>query len=126
MISLGTKSLRTQLQPRGLYPSIISGIGIHWRLTCCHSCHVSNRKQFWYAYEWSRTALGSEDSCTLTSQHELAGAYQANGQIKQAVELLEYVVKIRERVLAEDHLSRLASQHELARAYQADGQIKQA
>ena len=30
----------------------------------------------------------------LASQHELAGAYQANGQIKEAVQLLEYVVKV--------------------------------
>ncbi|KAM0145413.1 hypothetical protein ACHAPG_011617, partial [Botrytis cinerea] len=62
----------------------------------------------------------------LTSQHELARTYQANGQIKEAVALLEQVVKIEEITLAEDHPDRLASQHELARTYQANGQIKEA
>ena len=50
----------------------------------------------------------------LASQHKLVGAYQANGQVKEAVALLEQVVKIREQALAEDHPSRLASQHSLA------------
>ncbi|KAF3763152.1 hypothetical protein M406DRAFT_347016 [Cryphonectria parasitica EP155] len=62
----------------------------------------------------------------LASQHVLAGAYQENGQVKEAVELLEHVVKIRETTLDETHPSRLASQHELARAYQANGQVKEA
>jgi hypothetical protein len=35
------------------------------------------------------------------------------------VQLLEHVVAIHKRVLAEDHPSRLASQHSLARAYEA-------
>ena len=39
------------------------------------------------------------------------------GKVKEAVSLLEEVVKIREQTLAEDHLSRLASQHELATIY---------
>jgi tetratricopeptide (TPR) repeat protein len=56
----------------------------------------------------------------------LAGAYQANGQVKEAVKLLERVVAIQAEVLAEDHPSRLASQHALARAYQANGQVKEA
>jgi hypothetical protein len=47
----------------------------------------------------------------------LAGAYQANGQVKEAVSLLEQVVKIRQQTLAEDHPDRLTSQHELAGAY---------
>jgi hypothetical protein len=51
------------------------------------------------------------------SQHELAGAYQANGQVKKAVSLLEQVVKIKEQTLAETHASRLVSQHELAIFY---------
>jgi hypothetical protein len=48
------------------------------------------------------------------------------GKVKDAVSLLEQVVKIREQTLAEDHPSRLASQHALARAYQANGQVKEA
>ncbi|KAL8724130.1 MAG: hypothetical protein Q9166_008117 [cf. Caloplaca sp. 2 TL-2023] len=39
------------------------------------------------------------------------------GKVKEAVLLLEEVVKIREQTLAEDHPSRLASQHELATIY---------
>ncbi|KAF3492115.1 TPR repeat protein [Arthroderma uncinatum] len=48
------------------------------------------------------------------------------GKIKEAVRLLEHVVKVRETTLAEDHPHRLTSQHELASVYQADGQIKEA
>jgi hypothetical protein len=39
----------------------------------------------------------------LASQHALAGAYRANGQVKKAVELLEHVVAVEGQVLAEDH-----------------------
>ena len=53
----------------------------------------------------------------LASQHALAGAYQADGQIKEAVKLLEQVVAIREKVLKEDHPSRLASQRTLLRLH---------
>jgi hypothetical protein len=53
----------------------------------------------------------------LASQHELAGAYQANGQVKKAVLLLEQVVKIEDQTLTEDYPSRLAPQHALAGAY---------
>jgi tetratricopeptide (TPR) repeat protein len=56
----------------------------------------------------------------------VACAYQANGQVKDAVRLLEHVVAIRKRVLAEDHPDRLASQAMLASAYQANGQVKDA
>ncbi|KAK5128650.1 hypothetical protein LTR08_003942 [Meristemomyces frigidus] len=69
--------------------------------------------------------MGSEPSFTMAiTIHALAGAYRANGQIKNAVELLEHVVKVKEANLADNHPSRLASQHDLAIAYQADGQIK--
>ena len=40
--------------------------------------------------------------------------------------LLEQVVAVRERTLAEDHLDRLASQHVLAMVYRSDGQIQRA
>ncbi|KAK6429616.1 hypothetical protein LTR95_014238 [Oleoguttula sp. CCFEE 5521] len=46
--------------------------------------------------------------------------------VKEAVRLLEQVVAIEERVLAEDHPDRLTSQRELARAYLANGQVKDA
>ena len=61
----------------------------------------------------------------LDSEHSLACAYQDNGQVVEAVELLEHVVKVREK-LAEDHPSRLASQHELAISYMQIGQTKDA
>ncbi|KAG4440379.1 hypothetical protein IFR05_004119 [Cadophora sp. M221] len=48
------------------------------------------------------------------------------GKSKEAVALLEQVVRIRETMLAETHPDRLASQHELARAYQANGQVGEA
>ena len=51
---------------------------------------------------------------------------QADGRIREAVALLEHVVAVQEKRLAEDHPSRLASQHELARAYRANGQVKEA
>ena len=57
----------------------------------------------------------------------LAGRNLFNhGKPKDAVALLEEVVKIQEQSLAEDHPNRLASQHELAGAYQANGQVKKA
>ena len=69
--------------------------------------------------------LAEDHPDRLDSQHELAGAYRANGQIKKAIDLLEYVINV-ERKLAEDHPDRLASQHELARAYLENGQIEKA
>ena len=69
--------------------------------------------------------LAKNHPSRLASQHELASAYTANGQIDQAVTLLEHVVNIK-GMLAEDHPSRLVSQHELASAYEANGQIDEA
>ncbi|KAJ6197791.1 kinase subdomain-containing protein [Bipolaris maydis] len=48
------------------------------------------------------------------------------GDARQAVELLEHIVKVKETTLAETHPSRLASQHALAGAYDANGQLKEA
>ncbi|GAB7336817.1 hypothetical protein MBLNU13_g11325t2 [Cladosporium sp. NU13] len=73
-----------------------------------------------------RADLPENDADRLLTQHVLAMAYQADGQIKDAVRLLEQVVAIRERVLAEDHPNPLASQGVLASAYLANGQVKDA
>ncbi|RBA11750.1 hypothetical protein FPRO05_14265 [Fusarium proliferatum] len=49
-----------------------------------------------------------------------------DGQVPEAVKLLEHVVAIKETTLAENHPDRLASQHVLAMSYQANGQIEEA
>jgi tetratricopeptide (TPR) repeat protein len=46
--------------------------------------------------------------------------------MKEAVEVLQSVVAVQEKTLAEDHPDRLTSQRALARAYQANGQIEEA
>ena len=73
-----------------------------------------------------RSQLDKDDADLLLTQHVLAMAYQADGQVQKAVELLEQVVEVREKTLSPEHPSRLASQHELAGAYQADGQVQKA
>ncbi|KAH7111145.1 hypothetical protein B0J11DRAFT_417844, partial [Dendryphion nanum] len=73
---------------------------------------------------WLRGRLDEEDLNRLASQHELAIAYEADGQVKKTVELMEHVVVMREKMHAEEHPDRLASQHALAGAYQADRQVK--
>jgi hypothetical protein len=51
-----------------------------------------------------------DDPDRLASQHALGVSYWANGQIKDAVRLLEHVVKVRDDTLAETHPDRLASE----------------
>ncbi|MCJ1309581.1 hypothetical protein MMC25_003241, partial [Agyrium rufum] len=75
--------------------------------------------------QWREGGLTEDNHDRLLSQHQLAGAYKANGQIEEAIKLMEHVVAVREK-LAEDHPSRLASQHQLAGIYQANGQIEEA
>jgi Tetratricopeptide repeat len=70
--------------------------------------------------------LAEDHPSRLASQHALAGAYEANGQVKEAVLLLEQVVKIEEQTLAKDHPSRLASQEVLATIYWDLGRRKAA
>jgi tetratricopeptide (TPR) repeat protein len=106
-----------------------------------HVCRI------WYAYAWQMCQAKSvdmlricfqllkqtQDLCddhleqpaVMQAQYLLGIAYLADGQISKAVETLEHVVKVQEK-LAEDHPSRLASQHALAIAYQANGQISEA
>jgi tetratricopeptide (TPR) repeat protein len=77
------------------------------------------------AVVWLERSCQQDDSDRLLSQHVLAMAYEADGQVKKAVALLEAVVEAQE-TLAADHPDRLASQHALAMAYRADGQVKKA
>lgn len=58
--------------------------------------------------------LAEDHPSRVASQHALASAYQANGQIAQAVELLKHVVAIKQRMLRVDDLSRIASEDNLA------------
>ena len=53
----------------------------------------------------SRT-LAEDHLFRLASQYDLARAYRANGQIDEAIKLLEHVIKIQER-LPEDYIFRL-------------------
>ncbi|CAN9307677.1 unnamed protein product [Alternaria alternata] len=96
-----------------------------------------------------REVLDEDDPDRLVAQHALGASYQANGQIEDAVRLLEHVVKlgvsyqangqtedavrllehvvkVRDNTLAETHLSRLQSQHQLGVSYWANGQTKDA
>ncbi|KAF2008261.1 hypothetical protein BU24DRAFT_382136, partial [Aaosphaeria arxii CBS 175.79] len=50
-----------------------------------------------------RARLDEDHPSRLASQRALAAAYEANGQVKEAVKLLESVVAIEAEVLAEDH-----------------------
>jgi len=49
----------------------------------------------------------------LASQHELARAYQVNGQVAEAVALLEQVVKIKRLKLPLSYPSRVVSENAL-------------
>ncbi|KAF2008358.1 hypothetical protein BU24DRAFT_137851 [Aaosphaeria arxii CBS 175.79] len=55
------------------------------------------------------TTLAETHPDRLASQHELAGAYRANGQTTEAVTLLEHIVTVKHVVLDKDHPSRLVS-----------------
>jgi hypothetical protein len=56
-----------------------------------------------------RSQLDEDNPGRLSSQHVLAMAYRADGQVHKAVELLEHVVSIKARILRDDHPSRLVS-----------------
>ena len=60
------------------------------------------------------TTLAENHPSRLATQHVLASAYQANGQVKEAVDLLEHVVKVKSSVMAYGRLSRRVSENVLA------------
>ncbi|KAI9669728.1 MAG: hypothetical protein M1831_007424 [Alyxoria varia] len=74
----------------------------------------------------ARGGLAEDHPDRLNSQHELATAYRENGQIDEAVELFERIVKVKEKLLAKDDRSRLTSQQGLGITYRANGQIDEA
>ena len=56
-------------------------------------------------YRWTKFQYTEDHHFRLTSQYMLAIAYQADGQTRKAVNLLEHVVRVEERTLAEEHPS---------------------
>ena len=73
-----------------------------------------------------REKLAEDNPSKLASQHKLAHAYQKNGQLNEAIQLLKHVVKIKKATLDEDDPDRLTSEHELGHAYQEKGQVDEA
>jgi tetratricopeptide (TPR) repeat protein len=56
----------------------------------------------------------------------LAMAYFNNEQIKEAIQILEQVFAVEERVLRDDHPGFLRTMHGLAAVYKQDGQLEKA
>jgi hypothetical protein len=50
----------------------------------------------------------------LASQHKPTLAYRGNWRVKKAVQMLEQIVALKERMLAEDHPSQLVTQRAIA------------
>ncbi|KAJ6030968.1 hypothetical protein N7460_010030 [Penicillium canescens] len=109
--------------PRSILPTLDSEEEMEFAIDKLFPSDEYTNRDTWRMYlPHALEILRREES----QDHVLAGAYQSNGQIKQAVELLEHVVAVGERTLDEEHPDRLASQHVLAQAYESNGQIKQA
>ncbi len=70
--------------------------------------------------------LGPDDPQTLTSQDNLASAYQDAGRIAEAIQLYELNLETRERLLGPDHPATLNSRGNLAAAYRHGGRIAEA
>ena len=77
-------------------------------------------------HEFAHRSLPEDNEKRLSMEHALASAYRTNGQIHEAVQLLEHVVQIQEKVKAETHPHVLVSQQSLASAYKSNGQIQKA
>ncbi|MEU3622492.1 tetratricopeptide repeat protein, partial [Amycolatopsis coloradensis] len=71
----------------------------------------------------SERVLGPDHPNTLTSRNNLAGAYQAAGDVGRAIPLYEAALADSERVLGPDHPNTLTSRNNLAGAYQAAGDV---
>ena len=64
----------------------------------------------------SERTLGPDHPNTLTSRNNLAGAYQASGQLERAIPLFEATVNDSERTLGPDHPDTLNGRNNLATA----------
>lgn len=82
---------------------------------------------------WVRSIGGTQQLGSFNEAEQTRGEQDRQGklggsatQLRESVAVLENVVAIREKTLAEDHPDRLASQYELAMAYRANGQANEA
>ena len=70
-----------------------------------------------YVIEVQEKTMAAAHPDRLASQHALAGAYRADGQVQKAVALLEPVVTVEAFTLRDDHPSRLVSVKALTDMY---------
>jgi tetratricopeptide (TPR) repeat protein len=70
--------------------------------------------------------LGADNPQTLASRNNLAGAYQAAGDLDRAIPLLKQVLADSERVLGADNPQTLTSRNNLAATYRAAGDLDRA
>ena len=76
--------------------------------------------------ERATATLGPDHPQTLTSANNLAGAYQAAGDVGRAIALYEQTLADTRRVLGPDHPQTLTAANNLAGAYQAAGDLGRA
>jgi hypothetical protein len=57
-----------------------------------------------------QTTLAENHPSRLASQHALARAYKANGQVKEAVKLLKHAVSMKSHIVALSHPTKQASE----------------
>ena len=105
---------------------ITKGLDIKARFDLCIAvgrCLLVDRRDkeavVWLSecYLWRQGHFPEDHPERLASQHALAMAYKADGQVSKAIKLLEEVVAIREKVLREDHPNRLRSKRRLLQLY---------
>lgn len=92
------------------------------------SCYIANKqvKRAISLLEEIAGVKSSQEQLTshcelLTSQHELALAYEASGRLADAIKMQTHVVQIRKRTLPAHHPHRLVSEHQLALYHKARG-----
>ena len=70
--------------------------------------------------------LGPDHPVTMTSQDNLAGAYESAGRLGEAIPLFEQALADSVRVLGEDHPDTLSSRNNVGGAYQSAGRLGEA
>jgi tetratricopeptide (TPR) repeat protein len=124
--------VRKQQEHDGCGVEVREASQLYYKVGCCliRDERIEEAWQWLYHSCRFRAALAEDHLDRLASQHALAEAYKANGQTKEAVQMLEQVVTIQKKTsLAEDYplrLLQLLSLYELAGAYRANGQTKEA